>query len=104
MGNKLSLTVDTTNKKYIRIQLLDAANAAVGYGDTIYCGQIRNISCTDGKAIGINKKGGYQSGVQVEYDYLIPYNDLVLYNGGGVPPIDTILAAIHTIVIYQQVH
>jgi hypothetical protein len=95
MSNRLALTVAST---HIKIQLVDAAGTAIGFGDTIYIKHhgVKNVSSTDGAYIRINKCGGYGTGEALECEFQIPYADIYSYNGvAGPPSIATILAAIH---------
>jgi hypothetical protein len=86
MSNRLALTIDTATYRYIRIDILDASNTVIGYGEEIYPFHIKNIVCVEGKTIGINKRGGSITGLPTTYDYLIPYDDIIMYNAVSPAP------------------
>jgi hypothetical protein len=95
MSNRLALTIDTATYRYIRIDILDASNTVIGYGEEIYPFHIKNVVCVEGKTIGIDKCGGPMTGLPTTYRYLIPYDDIIMYNGATpAPGLNVIITAL----------
>lgn len=99
------LDIDKTGKHYIKIWTCDSAGNLTGckLPEILFPSHVKEISPMDGNSIGINKKGGLVAGLKVEYEHIIPYTDIVVYNNSlSVPSFSVIYTDLYNCVVARE--